>query len=124
MGYIILADDDPLVGVLVRHKLKTAGHDVCQVADGQAAMLAIEEQRPDLLILDAMMPIMSGPQVLKKLKENEETAGIPIVMLTARKAESDVVGALEDGANDYITKPFLPDEFALRIRRVLEANRL
>lgn len=122
MSYIILADDDALVGVLVGHKLKKAGFEVEHVLDGEAALQAIDARRPDLVILDSMMPVISGPQVLKRLKEDEATRTIPVIMLTARKGESDVMGALEGGADDYIVKPFLPDEFVLRIKRVLETN--
>lgn len=122
MSYIILADDDALVGVLVGHKLKKAGFEVEHVLDGEAALQAIDARRPDLVILDSMMPVISGPQVLKRLKEDEATRAIPVIMLTARKGESDVMGALEGGADDYIVKPFLPDEFVLRIKRVLETN--
>lgn len=122
VSYILFADDDPLMGVLVHHKLKKAGHEIEHVLDGEAALAAIAANQPDLVILDAMMPVLSGPEVLNRLKQDEATRRIPVIMLTARKAEADVMGALQNGADDYITKPFLPDEFTLRISRVLESR--
>lgn len=119
MAFILLADDDPLLGELVRFKLEAAGHQVEIVTDGEAACTAAVVRRPDLLILDSMMPVLSGPQALKRLKANPDTASIPVIMLTARKARDDVVGALQSGADDYVTKPFIPDEFILRVRAVL-----
>ena len=119
MAHIILADDDELLCDLVQFKLAAAGHHVQIVTDGQKALDAVAANKPDLLILDSMMPVLSGPQLLSRLKASPETASIPVIMLTARKARDDVVGALEAGADDYITKPFIPEEFNLRVRAVL-----
>ena len=119
MAYIILADDDELLCDLVQFKLAAAGHYVQIVTDGQKALDAVADKKPDLLILDSMMPVLSGPQLLSRLKASPATASIPVIMLTARKARDDVVGALEAGADDYITKPFIPEEFNLRVRAVL-----
>ena len=119
MAHIILADDDELLCDLVQFKLAAAGHHVQIVTDGQKALDALAVTKPDLLILDSMMPVLSGPQLLSRLKASPETASIPVIMLTARKARDDVVGALEAGADDYITKPFIPEEFNLRVRAVL-----
>lgn len=122
MAYIILADDDSLLCDLVQFKLAAAGHRVQIVSDGQKAMEAVSEKTPDLLILDSMMPVLSGPQLLSQLKASATTSAIPVIMLTARKARDDVVGALEAGADDYITKPFIPEEFSLRVRAVLRKH--
>lgn len=119
MAHIILADDDELLCELVQFKLSAAGHRVQIVTDGQMALEAVTAEKPDLLILDSMMPVLSGPQLLSRLKAAPETSKIPVIMLTARKARDDVVGALEAGADDYITKPFIPEEFNLRVRAVL-----
>ena len=119
MAHIILADDDELLCDLVQFKLAAAGHHVQIVTDGQKALDALAVAKPDLLILDTMMPVLPGPQLLSRLKASPETASIPVIMLTARKARDDVVGALEAGADDYITKPFIPEEFNLRVRAVL-----
>lgn len=119
MAYIIVADDDPLLGDLVRFKLAPDGHRILVVENGQAALDAIALETPDILILDSMMPILSGKQVLQQIKASPATASIPVLMLTARKGQDDVVAALQSGADDYITKPFMPDELLLRIRTVL-----
>ena len=119
MAYIMVADDDPLASALVCFKLEAAGHRVLPVANGQAALDAINAEVPDILILDSMMPVLSGQQVLQRVRENPATAALPIIMLTARKGQDDVVAALESGVDDYITKPFMPDELGLRVRTLL-----
>ena len=119
MEQIILADDDELLCDLDRFKLTAVGRHVQIVTDGQKALDAVAVTKPYLLILDSMMPILSGPQFLSRLKASPATPSIPVIMLTARKARDDVVGALEAGADDYITKPFIPEEFNLRVRAVL-----
>lgn len=116
---ILIADDDPLLRTLVEHKLSGAGHQVIGVEDGEAAMREIATRRPDLVVLDAMMPVLDGFEVLRRLKSNADTASLPIIMLTALKREQDIVGALELGAADYLVKPFIPDELVARIRRFL-----
>ncbi len=123
MAHIILADDDELLCDLVQFKLAAAGHRVQIVTDGQKALEAVGVEKPDLLILDSMMPVLSGPQLLSRLKASPETSAIPIIMLTARKSRDDVVGALEAGADDYITKPFIPEEFNLRVNAVLRKHK-
>lgn len=124
MAHIILADDDELLCDLVQFKLAAAGHHVQIVTDGQKALEAISEAKPDLLILDSMMPVLSGPQLLARLKASPATSTIPVIMLTARKSRDDVVGALEAGADDYITKPFIPEEFNLRVSAVLRKHKV
>lgn len=119
MAYILVADDDPLLADLVRFRLEAVGHRLTLVEDGQAALRAIEAERPDILILDAMMPILSGPQLLQMLKADPQTAAIPVIMLTARKGQDDILNALQTGVDDYVTKPFLPDELVLRVDRLL-----
>jgi DNA-binding response OmpR family regulator len=116
---ILIADDDPLLCQLLRLKLEAAGYDVTIVTDGAAALEETQQTAPDMLVLDSMMPVMSGPEVLRALKGGEATSDIPVIMLTARKGQSDIVDALRGGAADYITKPFLPDELAARIAAAL-----
>jgi DNA-binding response OmpR family regulator len=120
MSYVLVVDDDPLLGELVGYKLEAVGYEVLIVEDGAAALAAIHARIPDVLVLDSMMPIMSGPEVLLELKKYSQTANIPVIMLTARKGQEDVVTALRAGAADYLTKPFMPDELALRIARILD----
>lgn len=119
MAQILLADDDPLLGEIVQYRLEGCGHEVVVVGDGEAALAAVAARKPDLLILDSMMPAMSGPEVLQRLKSDPATAAIPIIMLTARKGQDNIVSALQAGADDYVTKPFMPDEFVVRVRAVL-----
>lgn len=119
MAQILLADDDPLLGELVQFKLESCGHSVAIVGDGEAALEAVARQRPDLLILDSMMPAKSGPEVLQELKASRDTASIPVIMLTARKGQENIVSAFQAGADDYVTKPFMPDEFVARVQAVL-----
>lgn len=119
MAYIIAADDDHLLGELIRLKFEASGHRVLIVENGQAALAAIAAERPDALILDAMMPMMSGQQVVQRVRADAATADLPIVMLTARRAEEDVVAALQLGVDEYITKPFMPGELLLRVENIL-----
>ena len=116
---ILVADDDPLLRELVRFKLEAAGHMVTFATDGDDALTAAQGKRPDLIILDSMMPVLSGPEVLRALKDDPVTAAIPVLMLTSRKSQDDIVGALRGGASDYLTKPFLPDELAMRVEGLL-----
>lgn len=116
---ILIADDDELLRTIVEHKLAARGYRVLAAADGDEALRLIGEQRPALVVLDAMMPGADGFEVLRLMKENAALAKIPVVMLTARKLESDIVRALQLGASDYLLKPFIPEELALRIGRLL-----
>lgn len=124
MAYIHIADDDPLLVDLVRFKLESLGHRLESSENGQAALAALSVEAPDLILLDTMMPVLSGMQVLQSLKSAPDTAAIPVIMLTARRAPDDVVAALELGADDYITKPFLPDELVLRVQAALTKRRI
>ena len=121
MARILLADDNPQIAKLVALKLSMSGHEVAVVSDGLEAVEAFESSTPELCILDVMMPGMSGLQVLKKLRGKPEFDRIPIVMLTALGEEKHVVQALQDGANEYVTKPFSPAELVARIERLLAA---
>ncbi|MDI6625622.1 MAG: response regulator transcription factor [Brevundimonas sp.] len=117
---ILIADDDPLLRSLLVHRLSADGHDVLVAGDGAQALASIAEQKPDLIVLDALMPIMDGFEVLRRLKAGRLSTA-PIIMLTALKREQDIVGALQLGAADYLVKPFIPDELSERVRRLLLA---
>jgi DNA-binding response OmpR family regulator len=119
MPRILIADDDPLLCELISFKLEAAGHDVQVAFDGQAALDAAWSRPPDVIVLDSMMPILTGPEVLRELKNCPATNALPVIMLTARKGQSDIVEALRTGAADYLTKPFLPDELIARIELAL-----
>lgn len=115
---ILIADDDPLLRALLVHRLSADGYQVTTAEDGSEALAAIADQRPDLVVLDALMPVMDGFEVLRRLKAGG-LSDAPVIMLTALKREQDIVGALELGAADYLVKPFIPDELAHRVRRLL-----
>jgi len=116
---ILVADDDLLLAELLRHKLMQNGYQVTHVADGQAAVDAAERDHPDLIVLDIMMPNLNGIEVLRQLMSMAETRNIPIIMLTARRKEEDVLQALQLGVEEYLVKPFSPDELLARLRKVL-----
>lgn len=119
---ILICDDDPLLVDLLEYRLASRGYTIVVAEDGGKALRRLQEMRPDAILLDAMMPVIDGYEVLRKIKENPDTAGIPVIMLTARKQEQDIVMALELGANDYLVKPFIPEELVARLGRLLEAS--
>jgi DNA-binding response OmpR family regulator len=113
---ILVVDDDRTVGDVVARYLQRDGHDVAVVADGLAALRQAVSSSPDLVILDLMLPGLSGLEVFRKL---QEIGPMPVIMLTARTGEGDRVAGLELGADDYVTKPFSPRELVLRVGAVL-----
>lgn len=119
MAKILVADDDDLLCEVLRFKLENMGHTVLVVTDGATALNFARNEDFDVLTLDSMMPALSGMEVLQLLKADPATAKLPVIMLTARRGEDDVVNALRAGAADYLTKPFMPEELALRIAAVL-----
>jgi DNA-binding response OmpR family regulator len=119
---ILVADDDPLLLTLIEHTLGAAGHTVLTAADGGEALDIARRERPDVVVLDAMMPVHDGIEVLGMLKDDPALKATPVVMLTMRKREEDIVGALRLGAADYMTKPFMPQELLARIERLLTAR--
>lgn len=121
MPKILIADDDPLLVKLVAYKLEAQGHRVLQAADGEAALALAREHAPDLIVLDGMMPSIDGFEVLRRLKESDATRDIPVIMLTARRLEKDVVAGLTLGARDYLVKPFIPEELIARLNGILGA---
>lgn len=116
---ILVAEDETDVLNLIALNLKSAGFTVVQAQDGVSALRQARDTLPALIVLDLMLPEMSGLEVCKALKKEPQTAGIPIVMLTAKAEEVDRIVGLELGADDYVTKPFSPRELVLRIKSVL-----
>ncbi|MBN1781309.1 response regulator [bacterium] len=123
-AHILVVDDEEDILELARYNLANEGYEVTCVDSGEKALLKAGQNRPDLVVLDLMLPGMDGFDVCKMLKNNDETASIPIVMLTAKGEESDIVTGLELGAEDYITKPFSPKVLIARIRTVLRRQRI
>jgi two-component system alkaline phosphatase synthesis response regulator PhoP len=120
---ILVVDDDELLRDLIEFKLRSHGYEVELVEDGEAALEAASASPPDLIVLDGMMPGLDGFQVLQRLSDSGETRDVPVIMLTARRQEQDVVAGLSLGAQDYLVKPFLPDELVLRIQRILNGRK-
>jgi two-component system phosphate regulon response regulator PhoB len=116
---ILVVEDEPAIAELVAVNLSFAGHKVLRAADTLAADLMIRAELPDLVLLDWMLPGSSGIQYARRLRADERTTGIPIIMLTARSEEGDKIEGLDSGADDYFTKPFSPKELLARIKAVL-----
>ena len=119
MMTILLAEDEPQTAQLIEFKLKQAGFKVVHAPDGEKALALVGPTRPALILLDGLMPVMDGFEVLRRLKEDPATRNIPVIMLTARARDKDVVTGLELGAADYMVKPFSPSELVARVRKVL-----
>jgi DNA-binding response OmpR family regulator len=117
---ILVADDDPKLTSLVRTYLERAGHSVAVVHDGRAALVECRRRLPDLTILDVMMPVLDGHDVCHVLRSETDA---PIIFLTARTTEDDLVSGLALGADDYVTKPFSPRELVARVEAVLRRSR-
>lgn len=116
---ILIVDDEINIRELMKFNLEKEQYKVLEAEDGVQALACIEQNKPDLVLLDLMLPKMDGIEVCKRVKSNPKTAGIPIIMLTARADEIDKIIGLEMGADDYITKPFSPREVVARVRAVL-----
>ena len=116
---ILVVDDDELLSELIAHKLRQIGYEVSLAEDGEKALAAIEADPPDAIILDGMMPGIDGFDVLRTVKASPATSAIPIIMLSARTMEKDVVGGLSLGADDYMVKPFMVEELVMRLNRLL-----
>ena len=116
---VLIVEDDPDIAALVARYLDKAGFTTARAASGRDALQAIARQPPDLLILDLMLPQVDGLEICRRVRASEATAGLPIIMLTARSDESDRIVGLELGADDYLAKPFSPGELVARVRALL-----
>jgi two-component system response regulator MtrA len=119
MARIVVADDDPDIRGLVEFKLSTMGHEIIAVGDGIAAFEACRSQRPDLCVLDVMMPGMSGLDATRMIRADPALRDLPVILLTARAQESDVKTGFDAGADDYVTKPFRPRDLGSRVESLL-----
>ena len=117
---ILVVDDEKDILDLVSYNLEQEGFKIVKATDGPSALKVAEKELPDLIVLDLMLPKLSGTEVCKLLKKEKETAGIPIIMLTAKTDEIDRVLGFELGADDYVTKPFSPRELVLRVKAILK----
>lgn len=116
---ILIVEDEPAMVELLRYNLESEGFDVASAHDGDEALLAIEEEAPDMLLLDWMLPKVSGIEICRRLRRDQKHGNLPVIMITARGEEADRVRGLDVGADDYVAKPFSPAELMARIRAVL-----
>ena len=116
---VLVADDDDDIRDLVAFRLDRAGYEVLRAGDGQEALDLAREHRPDLAVLDVMMPKLTGYDVTRELRADAATSRIPVILLTARVQEADVARGFEAGADDYVKKPFSPQELKARVQAVL-----
>jgi DNA-binding response OmpR family regulator len=117
---ILLADDEPLVLELLQHRLEMEGYRVITAVNGQGALDVAIARRPDVIVLDTLMPIFDGLEVLRRLKLHTALAHIPVLVLSGIRTEMHAVAALKLGAMDFLHKPFLPDELVVRLKRLTQ----
>lgn len=123
LPHILVVEDEDALATLLHYNLEKEGYRVGLAADGEEALIQIDEQAPDLVVLDWMLPKVSGIEVCRRLRAAQATRNLPIIMLTARGEEADRVRGLDTGADDYITKPFAMSELTARVRAVLRRIR-
>lgn len=121
---ILIVEDDKHISKLIKFNLEKANYECVAAATGEKALAALGNQPFDLIMLDLMLPGMDGFEVCRAIRQTEKTRGIPVIMLTAKSAETDRIVGLELGADDYIVKPFSPRELILRIKAVLKRGRI
>jgi DNA-binding response OmpR family regulator len=117
---VLVADDSPTVRRLVAARLAADGHEVIEAEDGEQALALALSETPAVIVLDKVMPKLDGFEVVRRLREREDTRSVPIVMLTDRGGEDDVLAGLDLGVSEYMPKPFSPRELSVRVKRVLE----
>lgn len=116
---ILVVDDEPPILRLVKAKLKVDGYEVLTASRGEEALRIVEDEMPDLVVLDVMMPEMDGFETLRRIRQRSQ---VPVIMLTARGSDADKLRGLQSGADDYVTKPFNPDELEARIAAILRRS--
>ena len=121
--HILVVEDDDAIATLIQYNLEKEGYDVAIAGDGEEGLVQADERLPDLILLDWMLPKVSGIEVCRRLRGRPESRNVPIILLTARGEESDRVRGLDVGADDYLTKPFSVPELNARIRAVLRRIR-
>jgi two-component system alkaline phosphatase synthesis response regulator PhoP/two-component system response regulator VicR len=118
---ILVVDDERQIVKLVEINLRKAGYEVVAAYDGVEALEKVESERPDMLVLDVMMPRMNGFDVLKRLQANPATENIPVIMLTAKAQDADIFAGWQSGVSSYLTKPFNPRELLTFVQRIFES---
>lgn len=117
---VLVADDERDILELVVFRLERSGYEIVRATDGEEALRFALEQRPDLAVLDVMMPKLNGYDVTREIRRHEETRTMPVILLTARAQEADVTRGFEAGADDYLKKPFSPQELGARVQAILD----
>jgi two-component system phosphate regulon response regulator PhoB len=120
---LLIVEDEAALVELLRYNFEKEGFRVAVAMDGEAALVAVAEARPDIMVLDWMLPHVSGLEVCRQIRRKADTRDVPIIMLTARGEESDRIRGLEVGADDYVAKPFSPSELIARVRAVLRRSK-
>ena len=120
---VLIVEDESALVELLRYNLEQSGFKVMVAGDGEEALASVQEDVPDIILLDWMLPLMSGIEVCRQLRRQTSTANVPIIMLTARGEEGDRIRGLDAGADDYVSKPISPTELVARIRAVLRRIR-
>jgi DNA-binding response OmpR family regulator len=118
-GRVLVVDDDPDIYQIAEANLAAAGYEVRGAADGLEGLRMVREYAPDVVVLDVLMPELDGWEVLSRIESDPETAGIPVVMLTCRSEDADILRGLEQGAVEYITKPFYPEDLVASVTIIL-----
>jgi two-component system phosphate regulon response regulator PhoB len=121
--YVLVIEDEESLATLLQYNLEKEGYRVQLCADGEEALMTIEEKQPDIVVLDWMLPKVSGIEVCRRIRQRAVTRNLPIIMLTARSEESDRIRGLDTGADDYLVKPFSMTELCARLRAVLRRIR-
>ena len=123
LGRVLIVEDEPDVVEMIRYNLHKAGYDVLVSGNGADALRQVRESRPDVILLDLMVPQLNGWEVCRRLKQDASTRSIPVIMVSGRTEEGDKVLGFEMGADDYVTKPFSPRELLARVRAVLRRGK-
>ena len=120
---VLVVEDESAIVTLIRYNLESEGYEVIEAINGDEALILIDERTPDIIILDWMLPTLSGLEVCRRIRLNDAARNVPIIMLTARAEESDRVRGLDYGADDYLVKPFSTKELLARVRAILRRIR-
>ena len=118
-GIVLVADDDEDIRALVAYRLASGGFEILSARNGEEALQLAAERRPDLAILDVMMPLVDGLEVTRRFRADPRTERVPVILLTASVQEADVARGFEAGADDYLRKPFSPQELGMRVHAIL-----
>lgn len=121
-GLVLICDDDPLLTELLEHRLGQRGYRTAVARDGGEALALLAANPPDAVIMESMLPVHDGHEILRHIRESSAMKGLPVIILSARKLEGDIVAALELGASDYVTKPFILDELVARLARLMPSS--